>query len=334
MNNIIDTIISRAKENIKTIVLPEAMDERVLKAAELATKEKIANIVLVGDENKIINKAKEISVDLTGVNIENPVLSENYELYIKTLYELRKEKGMTLEKAHELVKDEIYFGVLMVKLGHADGLVCGAVHTTADTLRPALQIIKAKPGTKAVSAFFLMEIPNSDYEKEYIFSDCGLLPYPTQEELAQIAIDSNDTYKLLVDKQPKVAMLSFSTLGSAEGETIDKTKNALEIVKMLRKDILIDGELQLDAAIDSKVASSKAPKSKVAGQANVLIFPDLNAGNIGYKLVERFAKANAYGPITQGLAKPVNDLSRGCKIEDIVGVIAITSIQANAIGKN
>jgi phosphate acetyltransferase len=218
----------------------------------------------------------------------------------------------------------------MVKFGHADGLVCGAIHSTADTLRPALQIVKTRPGAKCVSSCVLLEVPDSRYEKEYIFADCGLIQKPTVEELSEIAIASNDTYKQLIGETPKLAMLSYSTYGSAKAEEIDTVKAALELVKEKRKDIIIDGELQLDAALDKNVAKLKAPGSKVAGEANVLIFPNLEAGNIGYKLVERLGNGTAYGPITQGLAKPINDLSRGCKAKDIVGAIAITAVQANA----
>lgn len=332
MKGIISDIIKRAKENKKTIVLPEAEDERVLKATETIVKEKIAEIVLIGNKDRIIKKAESINVDISGAELIDPLTSENYEAFIKFLYELRKEKGMTLEKATELVKDPVYFAVLMVKQGLADGVVSGAMHSTSDTLRPALQIIKASAGQKIVSSFFLMEMSNSKYEDAYIFSDCGLIPNPTSEELSEIAIQANDTYKLLIGDSPKIAMLSYSTLGSApRGEQTDKVITAKELVMNKRKDILVDGELQLDAAIDKKVALAKARQSVVAGFANVLVFPNLDAGNIGYKLVERFGNANAYGPITQGLAKPINDLSRGCKAEDIVGTVAITSLQA---GKN
>ena len=328
MEKIIDRIIKKAKDNKKTIILPEAEDERVLRAARIIADKNIAKIILIGNESKVYEKTKKIGIDLSDITLINPETSEYYEDFIHFLYELRKEKGMTLNQAKEYVSDPVYFGVLMVKKGLADGLVSGAAHSTADTLRPALQIIKAKKGTKLVSSFFLMEIENSRYEKEYIFSDCGLIPNPTSEQLAEIALLANDTYKLLIGNEPKVAMLSFSTLGSAKSEETKKVIEATELAKNARKDVVIDGELQLDAAIDSSVASMKAPTSRVAGHANVLVFPNLDAGNIGYKLVERFAGANAYGPITQGLDKPINDLSRGCKTEDIVGAVAITAVQA------
>ena len=328
MENIIDKIINEAKKNVKRIVLPEAEDLRVIFAARECTDREIANIILIGDKNKIKEKANANNLNVDDIEIIEPRMDECYEEYVKYLFDLRKRKGLSLEQATNLVLDPVYFGVLMVKLGRADGLVSGAVHSTADTLRPALQIIKAKEGKNLVSSFFLMEIPNSSYEKEYVFSDCGLIPNPTEEELAEIAIEASETYKMLVKKEPKVAMLSYSTYGSAVSETTKKVINATNIVKTREPNLLIDGELQLDAAIDTAVAERKAKGSEVAGHANVLIFPNLEAGNIGYKLVERFAKANAYGPITQGLAKPVNDLSRGCKAEDIVGAVAITAVQA------
>ena len=328
MENIIDKIINEAKKNVKRIVLPEAEDLRVIFEARECTDREIANIILIGDKNKIKEKANANNLNVDDIEIIEPRMDECYEEYVKYLFDLRKRKGLSLEQATNLVLDPVYFGVLMVKLGRADGLVSGAVHSTADTLRPALQIIKAKEGKNLVSSFFLMEIPNSSYEKEYVFSDCGLIPNPTEEELAEIAIEASETYKMLVKKEPKVAMLSYSTYGSAVSETTKKVINATNIVKTREPNLLIDGELQLDAAIDTAVAERKAKGSEVAGQANVLIFPNLEAGNIGYKLVERFAKANAYGPITQGLAKPVNDLSRGCKAEDIVGAVAITAVQA------
>lgn len=329
MKNIMDVIIERAKENVKKIILPESLDLRVLIAASKAHKEKIAEIILVGNEREIRKKADENGIDLLDIEIIEPTKSELYIKLAKGLYELRKAKGLTEKDALEIAKDEVYFGVLMVKFGLADGLVSGAIHSSADTLRPALQIIKTKPGAKYVSSFFLMEVPYSKYEKEYIFSDCGLIQTPTAEELSEIAIASNDTYKLLIGGDPKLALLSYSSHGSAKGEEIEKIREALGYINEKRPDIFVDGELQLDAAVDKEIAKLKAPNSKVAGNANVLIFPNLEAGNIGYKLVERLGGANAYGPITQGLAKPINDLSRGCKAQDIVGAIAITAVQAS-----
>ena len=329
MGTIISSIKSRAKEDIKTIVLPESEDLRVLQAASIASKEKIAKIILIGDENAIKDKCSLNKIDLSNVKIINPEKYDNISELEDKLYELRKEKGMTREMAKKLMQDYIYFGVMLVKMGYADGLVSGACHSTADTLRPALQIIKTRKDAKCVSAFFIMELENSNYRNAYIFADSGLIEFPTEEQRAEIAIQANDSFKLLLGEKAKIAMLSYSTKGSAKSDSIDSVNKSLEIVKNARPDIEIDGELQVDAAVDKTVASLKAPESKVAGNANVFVFPDLNAGNIGYKLVQRFGHANAYGPITQGLAKPINDLSRGCTSEDIVGVIAITAVQAS-----
>jgi phosphate acetyltransferase len=253
-----------------------------------------------------------------------------FDRYANDFYELRKSKGITLEKARETIKDNIYFGCMMVKEGYADGLVSGAIHATADLLRPAFQIIKTAPGAKIVSSFFIMEVPNCEYGENgvFLFADCAVNPSPNAEELASIAVQSANTAKNLLGFEPKVAMLSFSTKGSASHELVDKVRKATEIAKDLMPDVAIDGELQLDAALVKEVAELKAPGSKVAGYANVLIFPDLQAGNIGYKLVQRLAKANAIGPITQGMGAPVNDLSRGCSYRDIVDVIATTAVQA------
>jgi len=328
MDKIIDRIIKKAKEDIKTIILPEAEDPRVLKAARTIKDNEIAKIILIGDKFKALRKAKIHNVNIDDIDFISPIESDFYEEFVQFLYELRKDKGMTVNQAREYVLDPVYFGVIMVKKGLADGLVSGACHSTADTLRPALQIIKAKKGSKLVSSFFLMDIENPKYEREYIFSDCGLIPNPDKTDLAEIAIQANDTYKLLIGKEPKVALLSYSTYGSAKSDSTTKVVEAKNIINNARPDIVVDGELQLDAALDQEVAALKAPTSHVAGSANVLIFPNLDAGNIGYKLVERFAGANAYGPITQGLDKPINDLSRGCKTEDVIGAVAITAVQA------
>ena len=326
----IEDIKLRAKKDIKTIVLPEAEDIRVMKAANTVANEKYANVILVGNEDNVLAKAKENNIDLTDVKIVNPKTSEKTETYANELYELRKAKGMTLEDAQKLVLDEVYFGMMMVKLGDADGLVSGAAHSTSDTLRPALQILKTAPGTKLVSAFFVMVVPNCDYSDDgvYVFGDCGLNENPNSEQLAEIAVSSSKSYEALVGKEAKVAMLSYSTKGSAHSELTDKVIEATKILNETHPEIKADGELQLDAAIVESVAKSKAPGSTTAGNANVLIFPDLNAGNIGYKLTQRFGKAEAYGPLCQGIAKPVNDLSRGCSAEDIAGVVAITAVQA------
>ena len=326
----IEEIKERARKQIKTIVLPEAMDLRVLTATDIICKEDFAKVVLIGNEEEIVKLAKENNLDISKVKILEPSNSEKYEEYVNTFYELRKAKGMTIEQAKELLLEPIYFGMMMVKNGDADGLVSGAAHSTADTLRPALQILKTKPGTKLVSTFNLMIVPNCEYGNNgvFIFSDCGLNPKPNSDELSEIAISSAESYKQLVCDIPKVAMLSYSTYRSASSEDVDKIREATKLAKEKAPDLLIDGEMQLDSAIVPSGGKSKAPGSNVAGKANILIFPDLNAGNIGYKLVERLAKAEAYGPVCQGMAKPVNDLSRGCKAEDIVGVVAITALQA------
>ena len=327
----IDDIKIRAKQNKKTIVLPETWDRRTLEAANTALAEGIADIVLIGNKEEILKKAD--GLDLSKALFVDPMKTDKLDSYVDLLVELRKNKGMTPEKARELLTQKpLYFGVTMVKAGDADGMVAGAVNSTADVLRSALQVIKTAPGTKLVSAFFLMVVPNceSGANGTFIFADSGLVQNPTSEELAEIAASSAKSFKQLVGKEPVVAMLSHSTKGSASHVDVDKVVEATRIAKEAYPDIKLDGELQLDAAIVPSVGASKAPGSDVAGKANVLIFPDLDAGNIGYKLVQRLAKAEAYGPITQGLARPVNDLSRGCSADDIVGVIAITAVQAQA----
>jgi phosphate acetyltransferase len=324
----IQRLKEKAKLNQKTIVLPESSDIRVIEAARQVTNEGFAKVILIGDRKELQEIAGNI--DLSDITIINPIEYDKYDEYVNRLYELRKEKGVTIEKAHELMKNNIYFGTMMVKQNDADGLVAGSTCSSADTLRPALQILKTAPNVKLVSAFFLMIVPNCEYGENgaFIFSDCGLNENPDSEKLSEIAISSAKTWRQLIGTEPKIAMLSYSTLGSANSELTEKVITATNLVKEKMPDLLVDGELQLDASIVPSVASRKAPNSNVAGKANILIFPDLNAGNIGYKLVERLAKAEAYGPITQGIAKPVNDLSRGCKTNDIVGVIAITAVQA------
>lgn len=324
----IDSIIKRASKNIKKIVLPEATDIRILKATEKITQEKIADIILVGNNDEIKNIADKNNINISLAEIIDPVSYEDKDIMINTLYELRKLKGMTLEKAKRLILDEVYFGVMLLKLGKADGLVCGAIHATADTLRPALQILKTKENTKLVSGFFIMDVPNCEYGNIYLFSDCGINPNPNSDELAEIAIASAKSYELLVGQTAKIGMLSFSTYGSAKSDETKKVVDATTLAKLKNPNLMIDGELQLDAAIVPEVAEVKAPGSKIAGICNTLIFPNLDAGNIGYKLVQRMANAKAYGPLCQGVAKPVNDLSRGCNVDDIVGVVAITSVQA------
>ena len=325
----IERIKDRAKSKRMRIVLPESMDDRVLKAAEIASLEEIADIIMIA-EDKVIQDIKG-KYQLDKVTFIDPNNSELTEQFIQKLYDLRKEKGMTLEEAKKLLlTDYMYYACMLVKTGMADGVVSGACHSTSNTLRPALQIIKTAPNVALVSAFFLMVVPNCTYGAEgtFIFADSGLVQNPNSEELAAIAATSADSFQLLVEKEPIVAMLSHSTMGSASHADVDKVVEAVKIAKESYPQYKIDGELQLDAAIVPEVAKTKAPDSKVAGHANVLVFPDLDAGNIGYKLVQRLAKAEAYGPITQGIAAPINDLSRGCSVEDIVGVIAITAVQA------
>ena len=325
---IIDVLKEKAKADKKTIVLPESEDRRTYEAAAKILKEGIADIILVGSED-VVKKNGE-GLDLTGVKVVDPATSERTAAYIDKLVELRSKKGMTPEQAKEILLNQyLYYGVMMVKMGDADGMVSGACHSTADTLRPCLQILKTKPGTKLVSAFFLMEVPNCEFGENgtFVFADCGLNQNPNPEELAAIAASSAESFKSLVGAEPKVAFLSHSSKGSAKHADIDKVTAAVKIAKEENPDLMLDGELQLDAAIVPSVGESKAPGSPVAGHANVLIFPDLDAGNIGSKLVQRLAKAEAYGPVTQGIAAPVNDLSRGCSADDIVGVVAITAVQ-------
>ena len=331
----IDVIKEKAKQNVKTIVLPETEDKRTYEAAEAVLRDGTAKLILVGSKEEI--EKNGAGFDISGATIVDPATHEKTEEYIAKLVELRSKKGMTEEQARELLlKNYLYYGVMMVKMGDADGMVSGACHSTADTLRPCLQILKTKPGTKLVSAFFVMVVPDCDMGADgtFIFADSGLEQNPDSEKLANIAISSAESFKTLVGVEPKVAMLSHSTMGSAKHADVDKVVEATRIAKELAPELALDGELQLDAAIVPEIGKSKAPNSKVAGQANVLVFPDLDAGNIGYKLVQRLAKAEAYGPLTQGIAKPVNDLSRGCSAADIEGVVAITAVQAQAEENN
>jgi len=327
----IDIIKDKARADRKTIVLPETTDKRTLIAASHIVAEGIADIVMVGNEEKIMDGAGWLEVDLTGVKVVDPRTTDKLDEYAQIFYETRKHKGMTVEKAKEiLVNDYLTFAVLMVKANDADGMVAGACHATADTLRPALQILKTAPGVKLVSGFFIMDVPNCEYGENgtFLFADCGLNQDPTSEELAAIADTSAKSFKTLVGAKPIIAMLSHSTKGSAKHPLVDKVSRAVEIAKAEYPHLTVDGELQTDAALVPSVAKSKAKGSEVAGHANVLIFPNLDCGNIGYKLVQRLAKAEAYGPMLQGIAKPVNDLSRGCSWEDIVGVVALTAVQA------
>lgn len=330
MSAFLDRIISRAAAETKTIVLPEGDDPRTLEAAAKARDARIARLVVLASPDAV----KACPLDLSGIELIDPAASPDAEAFAEQLYELRREKGMTPEEAAAAVRDPLTYGVMMVKAGQADGMVAGAAHATADVLRPCLQILKTKPGVKLVSAFFVIVVPDCEYGADgaFVFADSGMVQYPDPEGLAAIAISSAESFKLLVEADPVVAMLSHSTYGSAKGESIDKVKAAVEIAKGLAPDLPLDGELQLDAAIVESIGQSKAPGSTVAGRANVLIFPDLDSGNIAYKLAQRLAKAEAYGPITQGFPKPVNDLSRGASADDIVGVIAITAVQAQALG--
>ena len=326
----IDQIKQRAKNEIKTIVLPEATDVRILEAAQIVKNEGYAKVILVGQEEQVRQIAKEKGIDIGDTQIIDPEKSDKINEYANTLYELRKNKGMTEEQAKQLVLDPVYYGMIMVKLGEADGLVSGAAHSTSDTLRPALQILRTAPGTKLVSAFFIMVVPNCEYGANgtFVFADCGLNEEPNAEALSEIAISSSKSFEQLVGEEAKVAMLSYSTYGSAHSASTEKVIEATKLVKEKVPNLLVDGEMQLDAAIIPEVAESKAKGSPVGGKANVLVFPDLGAGNIGYKLVQRLAKAEAYGPLCQGIAKPVNDLSRGCSSQDVAGVVAITAVQA------
>ena len=329
----IEQIKERAKTEIKTIVLPEATDPRILEAAQIVKNEGYAKVILIGNEEVVKKIANDKKINIEGTNIIDPSKSEKKGLYAKELYELRKAKGMTEEQAQQLVLDPVYFGMMMVKLNEADGLVSGAAHSTSDTLRPALQILKTAPGTKLVSAFFVMVVPNCEYGSNgtFIFADSGLNEEPDSEKLSEIAISSSKSFEQLVGDKAKVAMLSYSTYGSAHSDSTEKVVEATKLVKEKAPKLMVDGELQLDAAIIPEVAEFKAKGSPLKGQANVLVFPDLGAGNIGYKLVQRLAKAEAYGPLCQGIAKPVNDLSRGCSSQDVAGVIAITAVQAQQI---
>lgn len=329
MSTFLENVKARAKADKKTIVLPESMDRRTFEAAAVVLKEGIANLVIIGSKEEV--EANSQGLDISGAVIVDPATYEKTQQYIDMLVELRKAKGVTPEMAEDLLLHEyMYFACMMVKAGDADGVVSGACHSTANTLKPSLQIIKTAPGTKLVSSFFIMVVPNCELGANgtFVFSDCGLVQNPNPEELAAIALSSAQSFQMLVQEEPKVAMLSHSTKGSAKHADVDKVVEATKIAKELNPELKLDGEMQLDAAIVESVGSSKAPGSDVAGHANVLIFPDLDAGNIGYKLVQRLAKAEAYGPVTQGIAAPINDLSRGCSADDIVGVVAITAVQA------
>ena len=322
MSDFLARMKSAAKADKKTIVLPEGEDPRTIEAAKKIVEEGLANLVILGDP-------EQIKID--GVTVIDPRTAEKKQAYAEKFAELRAKKGVTLPEALEQMNDATYFGTMMVKMGDADGLVSGACHSTANTLRPALQILKTAPGTKLVSAFFIMCTNTPEYGDDgtLLFADCGLNINPNAEELSEIALASAESWKAFMPgREPKVAMLSFSTMGSAKGDVPAKVQQATELANEKNPELALDGDLQLDAALVQSVADLKAPNSTVAGNANILVFPDLEAGNIGYKLVQRFGGAEAYGPVLQGIAKPVNDLSRGCSADDIVGVVAITAVQA------
>jgi phosphate acetyltransferase len=327
-------IREKAKKNPKIIVLPEGEEPRMIKAADTIIHEGFASLILLGREENIKSKARELGVDLPNeIKIINPKDSEKLKEYAESYYQIRKNKGVNLDEAYKLLENPLYFGALMVYHDDADGLVAGSINATGDVFRPALQTIKTAPGINIVSSSFIMVVPDCPYGEKgiIVFADCALNPEPNAEQLADVAIASAATGKALVGFEPKVAMLSFSTKGSAKHPLVDKVTEATKIAKEKKPELLIDGELQADTALIPSIGERKAPNSKIAGKANVLIFPDLNSGNIAYKLIERLAKAEAIGPVSQGMKKPVNDLSRGCSAEDIVNVVAITVLQAGEV---
>jgi len=329
--DLMQDIIKRAQANRQRIVLPEGSEERTLKAADRLLEDKVADIILIGNPSEIKNSVEQFGLaHIDKATIVDPLNHAKKAIYADLLFELRKEKGLTLEQAGKLVEDPLYLGCLMIKSGDADGEIAGAMNTTGDVLRPAFQIIKTLPGTSVVSGAFLMFIQDHSYGADgvLVFADCAVMPNPTAKELAEIAVTTALTTRAIVGVEPQVSLLSFSTKGSAKHELIDKVVEATRIAKEMAPDLLIDGELQADAALVPSVGKSKAPGSPVAGKANVLVFPNLESGNIAYKLVQRLGNAEAVGPILQGMAAPVNDLSRGCSVDDIYKMVAICANQA------
>jgi phosphate acetyltransferase len=322
---LLNDIKAKAAARKKTIVLPESHDERVLRAAEKLTAESVANVVILGDENKVYEDAKAKDINLSGVRVLDHVKSEKLSDFANVFFNLRKHKGMTIEKAKEVMTSDLFFGAMMVREGMADGFVAGSVAATGDVLRAAFQCVGMPEGISIVSSFFLMILP----DRNLSFADCAVVPDPDATQLADIAITTADNHKKLTGEEPYVAMLSFSTKGSAEHELLDKVKSATKIAQEKRPDLFIDGEMQFDTAIIDSIGKKKAPDSKVAGRANVLVFPDLNAGNIGYKIAQRLGGAEAVGPVVQGLKKPLFDLSRGCSVDDIVNTSAISALMAD-----
>ena len=330
--SMIERVIAKAKSDVKTLAFPEGNEERTILAAEKLMQERIAKPILLGDPEEILDIAGKLGADLAGITIINPLSGSKFYEYVDALYEIRKNKGVTRADAEKLCLDPMYYGIMMVKSGDADGLVSGAVSTTGDMLRPALQIIKTRPEMKVVSSSFLMDCPDKSLGEDglLVYADCVVMPCPTAEELAYIAIAAADTAKRLCGfEEPRVAMLSFSTKGSAKHESVSKVQNAVRIAHELAPDLLLDGELQFDAALVPEIGAIKAKGSPVAGRANVLIFPDLQAGNIGYKITQRIGKADCFA-VLQGLNKPCNDLSRGCTVLDIVHTAAMTAVQAQS----
>ncbi|MDP4184860.1 MAG: phosphate acetyltransferase [Bacteroidota bacterium] len=331
--NLLEQIKANAKTYQKRIVLPEGTEPRTLRAADIILKEGLAKLILLGNQEEIAAKAEELGVNISSAEIVDPETSDKRSTYADLMVEIRKSKGLTKEEALKLLNNPLYFGPIMIKAGDADGELAGAINATGDVLRPAFQFVKTMPGVSVVSGAFMMFLndPTFGHNGVMVFADCAVMPNPTDKELAEIAVTTARTAKAIVGMEPRVAMLSFSTKGSAKNELVDKVVSATEIAKKMAPELMIDGELQLDAALVPEVGKLKAPESQVAGRANVLVFPDLQSGNIGYKLVQRLAKAEAVGPVLQGMAAPINDLSRGCSVFDIVNMVAITANQAAAL---